>query len=144
MIFGGYLPHARAFVGFSAQIGDQPMGSLLGQARFLGDTETDLPARTPESIMRFCKNSQLTALSMGSTNIRFTDFTLIPPDSMVSAAVTVNQQVVYNLAPGQVVDLQNPLPIGDGIMLEALVPRPREQSTNGLRTRLLSGASRYT
>jgi hypothetical protein len=114
----------RASAGFSVQIGDQPVGRLAGQVTFLGDTETDTGARTPESVTRFCKGSSLTALSMGTTSIRWTDFNLIPPDGQVSAAVTINQLNLYELTPGQVVNLASPLPIGDGIMIEATIPPP--------------------
>jgi hypothetical protein len=105
------------------QSGDQAVGRITLPMRFLGDVDTDLAARTPESISRFCKNSQLTALSLGGTRIFTTDGS-IAQDSPLSVDATVNQQNLYNLPPGQVVNLQNPLPIGDGIMIEATVPPP--------------------
>jgi hypothetical protein len=113
---------AIADVGFAAEAFDQPVGRLLGQDVFLGDSETNIATR--ELTWRFCKGSRLVALSMGSTTIDFTDFASIPQDSSVSAAVTVNEQDAYTLPLGQTVTLQSPLPIGDGIKLEASVPPP--------------------
>lgn len=113
-----------ASISFQAEAGDQAVGRITGPTRFFADTETDLAARAPQSVSRFCKNSQLIALSVGSSNIISTDFNIIPQATPLSADVTVNQQNLYNLSPGQEVNLQSPIPIGDGIMLETTVPTP--------------------
>ncbi len=105
--------------------------SILTDTHTIGDTEFASQQRDPESVIRFCKNSALSGISLLRANVPVVGGQPTGQDSdntFTTIELTINDTDVFNVNIGQTLTFSNPIPVDNGIKLTSALHPPDGQS----------------
>jgi hypothetical protein len=105
--------------------------SILTDTHTIGDSEFASQQRDPESVIRFCKNSALSGISLLRTNVPVVGGQPTGQDSdntVSTIQFTINDTDVFNVNIGQTLTFPNPIPVDNGIKLTSALQPPDGQS----------------